>query len=57
MSHFRYTPRTFARECLMVLIGLAWLIPFFLLINISAEAGWLRGLRLAVSAAVETDLQ
>lgn len=39
MSHFRYTPRTFARECLMVLIGLAWLIPFFLLVNISLKPG------------------
>lgn len=39
MSTFRYTPRTFLRECSMVLIGLLWLLPFFLLVNISLKPG------------------
>lgn len=39
MRHLRYTPRTFVRECGMVLLGLLWLLPFFLLVNISLKPG------------------
>ena len=37
MGSYRYTPRTLVRECIMVLIGLVWMIPFFLLINVSIK--------------------
>lgn len=39
MNQLRYTPRTLVREFSMVVIGLVWLIPFFLLINISLKPG------------------
>lgn len=38
MSALRYTPRTFARELLMVALGLVWLIPFYLLVNVSLKS-------------------
>ncbi len=39
MSYYRYTPRTLLRELVMVLIGLAWMVPIFLLLNVSIKPG------------------
>jgi raffinose/stachyose/melibiose transport system permease protein len=37
MSAFRYTKRTLVREIFLILFALIWLIPFYLLINLSLK--------------------
>lgn len=37
MSAFRYTRRTLVRELALVLFALVWLVPFYLLINLSLK--------------------